>query len=200
MENLITQAEFVKLVNGNQSTISKYVKQNKLPHRGKNLIMPDAEKAYYLIKAGKQLMELPAPIKKVEQNGEYITLKNYPDNDVNILEVPTDKIGVLKYKSLNLIFSNNKNQNRAVTIDGDMRFVIINKRGDYITTEIALPIITPDSEDVDQDDLSYIYCEIVPDGKITEVSTQIKASHLGSDNHYLITESELIEFLRSKKA
>lgn len=52
MKTLISQSEFAKLVNGNQGTISKYVKDGKLPAEGKKLIMPDAKEAYHMIQAG----------------------------------------------------------------------------------------------------------------------------------------------------
>ncbi len=47
---LISQADFAKKMGVSASAISQL--KNKLPHQGKKLIMPDAERAYHLIKSG----------------------------------------------------------------------------------------------------------------------------------------------------
>ncbi|HRG62240.1 MAG TPA: hypothetical protein PLP75_04365 [Burkholderiales bacterium] len=52
MKKLISQTQFAALVKANQGTISKYVKNGKLPAQGNKLIMPDAEAAYYLLLGG----------------------------------------------------------------------------------------------------------------------------------------------------
>lgn len=49
---LMSQTEFAEKVGCTRQNISKLIKQGKLPVEGTKLIMPDAEKAYHLLKAG----------------------------------------------------------------------------------------------------------------------------------------------------
>lgn len=185
MKTLISQAEFVKLVNGNQSTISKYIKQGKLPVNGKKLIMPDAEKAYHMIRL--KITPIPTEQLKSVEPIECITFNN------DQLSVPLDKMYSFKCNDID-VSAHNFTDWKSVNIYTDNVSVGINKHDCYTTAEISLI----DPATINDEDLNYIYFEIVPDGKIAEVSKILKTNDFDC-KYYLITESEFLEFLKTRK-
>jgi len=48
----ITQTAFAKIINKTKSAVSQLVRDGKLPVDGKKIVMPDAERAYHLLKSG----------------------------------------------------------------------------------------------------------------------------------------------------
>lgn len=191
MQNLISQAEFVKLVNGKQGTISKWIKAGKLPSKKGKLIMPEAEKAYRLLQAGISINIYPTVTQQPNNSTEYVTF----DNDQ--LSVPLDKLYSFKCNGLNLC-AHNFTSWKDASIYTDSISVAVNQLDDYTTAEISLP----DPATINNEDLDYIYLEIVPDEKMTEHSKLLKAKYSINPidyKHYLITESELLEFLKTRK-
>lgn len=77
MRDLISQSEFVTLVKGKQSTVSKWMKSGKLPSKDGMLIMPAAEKIYHMRIAG-----LPVPL----HTGEEEVPKSLTTEDVAVIK------------------------------------------------------------------------------------------------------------------
>lgn len=184
----MTQTEFVKLVNGNQGTISKYIKAGKLPHQGKKLIMPDAEKAYHLIMSGISLGY-------TKQNNQQFT-NSVTISEEGELEIPANKMIDIFYADSQVNFSNFENKSVAIYTDAGVS-AVLNQYDNFNTTEIML--IDPDSNFEDDEDINSITMEIIPDGKHSEVISK-KFDDDFDGKHYLVTQSELLEFLRSRIA
>jgi len=53
-----------------KSAVSQLVAQDKLPHQGKKIIMPDAERAYHLLKSGLGLTA-PAAVPEILEPGQF---------------------------------------------------------------------------------------------------------------------------------
>lgn len=89
----MSQSEFAKKVGVTQQAISKLIKQGKLPVDGKKLIMPDAEKAYHLLKAG---MNLYTPEPEVFEPGENPPINSSNDKTMqDLLNAKVKKENVL---------------------------------------------------------------------------------------------------------
>lgn len=189
MKTLISQSAFAKLVNGNQGTISKYVNTGKLPAEGKKLIMPDAEKRYHLIMAGMELMRASASKSKVNNQKAMPNLMNLPHDTQ--LTVPDGKFNTLKYANLSI--SLNNFEYKSASVSSDDFLAGINLYDDAESIEVML-------SDNDDPDIN-IMLEIVEDAAKDRVMEHQKK--LLTDEYFqtfIVTKSELIEFLRSKKA
>lgn len=66
----ITQTAFAKIINKSKSAVSQLVKDGKLPVDGKKIIMPDAERAYHLLKSGFGLTA-PAVAPEILEPGQF---------------------------------------------------------------------------------------------------------------------------------
>lgn len=89
----MSQSDFAEKFGVSQAYISKLIKQGKLPFEGKKLIMPDAEKAYHLLKAG-----LPLANKQIDvfAPGENPPINSNDDKTMqDLLNVKVKKEGAL---------------------------------------------------------------------------------------------------------
>lgn len=93
---LISQSEFAKKVGVTPQAISKLIKQGKLPVDGKKLIMPDAEKAYYTLKAGIKLTNTPVVEVFNADESDNLPIKNSQNADMqDLLNVKVRKETIL---------------------------------------------------------------------------------------------------------
>ncbi|MBX9889806.1 MAG: hypothetical protein K2X94_00850 [Amoebophilaceae bacterium] len=178
MQNLISQAEFVKLVNGKQGTISKWIKAGKLPNKKGKLIMPEAEKAYRLLQVGISISIYPTATQQ-PNNSNNPELAQIINNELaDEIIIPNGKFFPMKYKGIDIICDN--------FIDKKSVGIYANDFAAYtkITNDTqSLSIMLADPNELD----NFITIELVDNN-----------TNLDKTADFIITKSELLEFLKQK--
>lgn len=187
MKILMSQTQFATLVNANQGTISKYVKSGKLPAEGNKLIMPDAEKVYYLLLGG-VTTHLP--------NGNNTGLSDFISDDFCI-DNPQEKInsiniseGYCNYRFEGYNINCEKIFEPSVTISNGNYIAGLDKINDYNTVHIE--IRTKHNYGI----------TVVPDDKIDNALIELPGLINEEDensSYFVISESELFELLKNRE-
>lgn len=186
MKILISQTQFATLVKANQGTISKYVKSGKLPAEGNKLIMPDAEKAYYLLLGG-------VTTHLAEGNNTGLSAFTPDDfctdnpqekfNSINISE------GYCNYRFEGYNINCEKIFEPSVTISNGNYIAGLDKINDYNTVLIEIS---------SKHDYGFT---VVPDDKIDNALIELSGLINESDDkhsYFVISESELFELLKNR--
>lgn len=194
MKTLISQAEFIKIVGAkSKGTISKWVRDGKLPSENGKLIMPDAEKAYYRYKGG--VIEYTPTINK----------SNYDELPINFNDGTQGKASLFKGginltlpadKEIDIYFNDHKITLYSFENNDCMSVISSNTAMITMTTNNEKNYQYPFMELNDAENSAFA---VVDDDKKIEVIESIDGLINDHDNNvYLLTKSELIELIKEK--
>lgn len=179
MKTLISQSEFAKLVNGNQGTISKYVKDGKLPAEGKKIIMPDAKEAYHMIQAG---IVLAGAYDNKDHSQDF-----EEDEADNHLIVDNGKFAQYYFNDFKITCNNVFDNSNGMEISTSN---FISQSYIYNGKEVA-GVTFSKSDD-------YFSFEVVADEDYDTVLSRVQTIEGFGESVFLIKQSEIIELVKQK--
>ncbi|TXI93840.1 MAG: hypothetical protein E6Q33_02420 [Neisseriales bacterium] len=180
MKHTISQSEFARRMSTptkkvTQQMINKYIQQGKLPASGNKLVMPDAESAYHLIMAGANSVKF--------NNNHYSKNNKSKDNDLDVIE---GSIKELKFNQHNIQLINEVDY-KSVEVDNGYFRLSSNRIDNVMTAGITLN---------KQSDL--VEFEVINDADYKKALSNRQEIEGFGTTYFLVKESELIEFIKSR--